>query len=149
SNGGGGHQPGGKHGTKNFEDAAYDAISGINDPCAKAAAYSAAWYPFSAWKFDAWLYRNVPSAFGWQVPYVGGSGMLPLTAGVGPTAEVSETYIFNWRSMELTSYGTFEKGPSAGIPGGLSGSGGVTVFTVMGASSNSSWEGPYKSSSVQ
>jgi len=96
-----------------------------------------AWYYFTAWKTDAWLYYHVPSAYGIEFPAV------TFTKGA-VTFEGSPVLLFNWRSGELDAYLTGGAGGalSFGVPG-ASGSANMVPFKVYGASSNSSWEGSY------
>jgi len=113
----------------------------VPDWVANAIAQAAAAYYLAAWKTDAWLYQNIPSAFGISIPAITGSGYIT-------TGEVKRTYIFNWRSFELDSYNTGELGGTVSLPFGWSASGNLTAFYVMGSSSNATWEGNYASASI-
>jgi hypothetical protein len=130
------------YGDNDPETDAYKIINKIHNPVARTLAKTAAWYYFTAWKIDAWLYENVPTAVGIQIPAVTGS--------IGPvTGEISGTYIYNWRSNELDEYATAEGGATLSFPPDKGASGNVVLFTVKGASTNSNWEGYYVSGAVQ
>jgi hypothetical protein len=129
-------------GAGDVEDLVYDYISGIDNPYARYRAYALSWYYFRAWQLDAWLYHNVPSAYGIEIPGV--------TFSVNQaTFEGSAVLLFNWRSFELDTYITGGGGGTLSFPPGLSASANIIPFSVKGASSNSSWEGSYVAGSLQ
>ena len=142
--GGGGNGGDGGDKTNNPVDQIFETIDGIESPLARTIAKVATLYYLYAWKIDAWLYNNnVPTTFGIYLPEVTIS--LP---GIF-TFEGGGVVIFNWRSFEMDGYITGGAGLTGAIPPEGGGAVNILLLSTTGSSSNSSWEGPYMSVSVQ
>ena len=78
-----------------------DAGLAVPDWAADLIGQAAIKYYMTAWWIDAWLYQNIPTAFGLII--VDGSASY-LAGGEGQLV-----YLFNWRSFELDKYVVVEE----------------------------------------